>query len=308
MPSPRNRSKRQSCPSHLWQLSCWLILSGPQTFSHEAATTTIHNTLYRQRKTNEKFRRQDRQAVKHTSEANTMYFSIASNISYTQHTSSSTNSSHQLQILARKSLCSTNLQMWQSITAISLPLGWLFLPSPRLWLLSRPPRCQIPWPFWVLWQPASGTLLSMHSTFATGSPLVIFAYWAKKMTRKCMKIWDLHNPCILGQELETTKAGPPNQKDVLHIQKKYVHVHPTKICKNKKQNQYIGDLAFWQRYACRVDMKTLKSPKDEMTSRYQTVPPRHTHLRLHRFQHFAAFGSANSTGPSMRTGKTAPTV
>ena len=69
-------------------LSCWLILSGPQTFSHEAAITTIHNALYRQRKANEKFRRQDRQAVKHTSEANTMYFSIASNISYTQHTSS----------------------------------------------------------------------------------------------------------------------------------------------------------------------------------------------------------------------------
>ena len=27
-------------------LSCWLILSGRQTFSHEAGTTTIHNPLY----------------------------------------------------------------------------------------------------------------------------------------------------------------------------------------------------------------------------------------------------------------------
>ena len=55
-----------------------------------------------------------------------------------------------------------------NLTANSLPLGWLFLPSPRLWLLSRPPRCQIPWPFWVLWQPAPGTLLSMHSALAAG--------------------------------------------------------------------------------------------------------------------------------------------
>ena len=72
-------------------------------------------------------------------------------------------------------ICSTNLQMSQSLTAISLPSGWLFLPSPRLWLLSRPPRCQIPWPFWVLWQPAPGTLLSMHSTFGAGRQIVIFA-------------------------------------------------------------------------------------------------------------------------------------
>ena len=165
MPSPRNRSKRQSCPSHLWQLSCWLILSGPQTFSHEAATTTIHNALYRQRKTK-------RKVWKAGSTSKKTYFWGQDHVffhsfQHVLHVAYKQLNNHHL-------ICSTHLQMWHSLTAISLPLGWLFLPSPRLWLLSRPPRCQIPWPFWGLWQPAPGTLLSMHSTFAAGRQMVMF--------------------------------------------------------------------------------------------------------------------------------------
>ena len=60
--------------SHLWQLSWWLILSGPQTCGHEALNK-------------EKIGKQDRQAVQsveHTSEANAMSLSIASSTSYEQ--------------------------------------------------------------------------------------------------------------------------------------------------------------------------------------------------------------------------------
>ena len=48
--------------------------------------------------------------------------------------------------------------------------------------------------------------------------------------------------------------------------------------KTNKKTVGILDLAFWQHSTCQVDMKTLKSPKDEMTSRYQTFSPCHTVL------------------------------
>ena len=130
--------------------------------------------------------------------------------------------------------------MWHSLTAISLPLGWLFLPSPRLWLLSRPPRCQIPWPFWVLWQPAPGTLLSIAFNVRNWLATRHFCLLVEKMTRKCMKFWDLHNPCILGQELETTKAGPPNQKDVLHIQTKMCMCTQRRFAKTTNKTSILG--------------------------------------------------------------------
>ena len=66
-----------------------------------------------------------------------------------------------------------------NLTANSLPLGWLFLPSPRLWLLSRPPRCQIPWPFWVLWQPAA-----LFSVCIQHSQLADFCMFLSALTRQ----------------------------------------------------------------------------------------------------------------------------
>ena len=135
--------------------------------------------------------------------------------------------------------------MWHSLTAISLPLGWLFLPSPRLWLLSRPPRCQIPWPFWVLWQPAPGTLLSIAFNIRNWLATCHFCLLVEKMTRKCMKIWDLHNPCILGQELETTKAGPPNQKDVFPHSKKICACAPNEDLQKQKTKPVLG---IWRGY------------------------------------------------------------
>ena len=133
----------------------------------------------------------------------------------------------------------------------------------------------------MLWKPAPIALLSTHSTFATGSPLVIFAYWSKKRTRKCMKIADLRNACISGRELETTKAGHQTRKMCSTFR---ISCVPNEHLQKKQKKNSVGDLAFWQYSACRVDMKTLKSPKDEMTSRYQTLsdyrtlPPCHTAL------------------------------
>ena len=118
------------------------------------------------------------------------------------------------------------------------------------------------------------------------------------------------------QELETAKAGPPNQKDVLDI--------PSLICTQRtfaKKNRWengIQDLAFWQRSACWVDMKTLKSPTDEMTSKYQTVSSSHTSAIWHFILSYVLpqgiFLSAHRNEPSnlKTTGwcrvQTAPTI